>query len=40
MLFSEGVFRVLIVGGLIWTALGFVTLLVLIIRDKRKGRIW
>jgi len=39
-MFSASVFRVLVVGGLVWTALGFLTLLVLIIRDKRKGRIW
>lgn len=40
LLFSESTFSVLIYGALGGSALGLLTLLFLILRDRKKGEIW
>lgn len=39
-MFSETFIQVLIIGSLIWTALGALTLLALILRDTLRKSIW
>ena len=39
-LFSETFLSVLVIGALVWTALGILILLGLLFRDFRKRNIW
>lgn len=39
-MFSEAFFYGLVILGLIWTALGVVTLVVMLVRDWKKGELW
>lgn len=39
-MFSETFFSVLITMGLVWTALGAVTLIALLIRDWIRNELW
>ena len=39
-MFSETFIQILIIGSLIWTALGALTLLVLLLKDTLKKSIW
>ncbi len=39
-MFSTTFISILIIGSLIWTALGAITLLILILRDHRNRNIW
>lgn len=39
-MFSESFFTILIATGLIWTGLGALALIVLLVRDWKKGNLW
>jgi hypothetical protein len=39
-MFSETFIQILIIGSLIWTALGALTLLALLVSDTAKKSIW
>ena len=39
-LFPESFFSVLVITGLVWTALGALALIVLLIRDWKQGKLW
>jgi len=39
-MFSETFIQILIIGSLIWTALGALTLLILLLQDTLKKSIW
>ncbi len=39
-LFSEGFFSLLIIGSLIWTALGAIILIALLLKDRKNNKIW
>lgn len=39
-LFSESFFIWLVVGSLVWTALGAVVLVTLLIKDRKNNKIW
>ena len=39
-MFSETFIQILIIGSLVWTGLGALTLLILILRDTLKKSIW
>lgn len=39
-MFSAGFFQFLILFGLLWTGLGALTLILLFVRDWKKGELW
>lgn len=39
-MFSAGFLNFLVYLGLIWTALGALTLIVLLVRDWKRGELW
>ena len=39
-MFSAGFLQFLVILGLAWTALGALTLIVLLIRDWKRGELW
>ncbi|MFP4070318.1 MAG: hypothetical protein ACOC4K_03440 [Verrucomicrobiota bacterium] len=39
-LFSESFFYILIYGALVWTALGAVILVTLLVKDRKNNKIW
>ena len=39
-LFSENFFTVLIIGSPIWTALGAIILIALLLKDRKNNKIW
>jgi hypothetical protein len=39
-LFSENFFIILIYGSLIWTALGALILIALLLKDRKNNKIW
>ncbi len=39
-MFSEAFLQFLVLLGLIWTGLGALTLIILLIRDWKRGELW
>lgn len=39
-MFTTGFFQILILLGLVWTALGALALIVLLIKDWKRGELW
>lgn len=39
-LFSQEFFNILIIGSLIWTALGAIILIALLLKDRKNNKIW
>lgn len=39
-MFSSGFLHLLVLGGLVWTGLGVIVLLLLLIRDWMKKQLW
>lgn len=39
-MFSSTFFYALVIMGLVWTALGALTLVILLVRDYKSGNLW
>ena len=39
-MFSSEILQTMVIGGLIWTALGVVTLIALLIKDWKNNELW
>lgn len=39
-LFSESFFYLLVYGSLIWTGLGAIVLIALLVKDRKNNKIW